>query len=89
MPTATVVLTDFVIAFYISFPIRLRRKGSRGLHIAPLRFALGFLYFTLFITCSLDFISFFTPTIDKEPFLAGAEGLEPTTHGFGDRYSTN
>ena len=22
-------------------------------------------------------------------FLAGAEGLEPTTHGFGDRYSTN
>ena len=22
-------------------------------------------------------------------FLAGAEGLEPTTHGFGDQYSTN
>ena len=21
--------------------------------------------------------------------LAGAEGLEPTTHGFGDQYSTN
>ncbi len=25
----------------------------------------------------------------NENFLAGAEGLEPTTHGFGDRYSTN
>ena len=22
-------------------------------------------------------------------FLAGAEGLEPSTNGFGDRYSTN
>ncbi len=22
-------------------------------------------------------------------FVAGAEGLEPTTHGFGDQYSTN
>ncbi len=67
MPTVTVVLTAFVIAFYISFPTRLRRKGSRGLHFAPLRFALGFLYLTLFITCSFDFLSFFTPTIDKEP----------------------
>ena len=25
----------------------------------------------------------------NEDFLAGAEGLEPTTHGFGDQYSTN
>ncbi len=36
-----------------------------------------------------------TPGIKKEPptvilfFMAGAGGLEPATHGFGDRYSTN
>ena len=26
---------------------------------------------------------------DRTPNLAGAVGLEPTTNGFGDRYSTN
>ena len=33
-------------------------------------------------------------TLNKSAFsrlfvMAGAEGLEPTTHGFGDQYSTN
>ena len=32
----------------------------------------------------LDFSS-----VSKAFLLAGAEGLEPTTHGFGDQYSTN
>ena len=27
--------------------------------------------------------------LSNADFLAGAEGLEPTTHGFGDQYSTN
>ncbi len=27
--------------------------------------------------------------LNRPKDLAGAEGLEPTTHGFGDRYSTN
>ena len=29
------------------------------------------------------------PKLKNFGFLAGAEGLEPTTHGFGDQYSTN
>ena len=41
--------------------------------------------------------SYSPPDKEKKPFafcdgffsLAGAEGLEPTTHGFGDQYSTN
>ena len=35
------------------------------------------------------FLVFSRSDLNRPKDLAGAEGLEPTTHGFGDQYSTN
>ena len=35
------------------------------------------------------FLFFSRSDLNRPKDLAGAEGLEPTTHGFGDQYSTN
>ena len=41
-------------------------------------------FFNIFLSNFMDMRS-----EDRKPNLAGAVGLEPTTNGFGDRYSTN
>ena len=41
-------------------------------------------FFNIFLSNFMDMRS-----EDRNPNLAGAVGLEPTTNGFGDRYSTN
>ena len=52
-------------------------------------------YINIMIAATQAFFNIFSSNFmdmrseDRNPNLAGAVGLEPTTNGFGDRYSTN